>query len=190
MSALRPSLGLTHATAMVVGTIIGASIFVQPSEISEAVPSVSRHAAGLARRRRADARSARSSAPSWRRRFRRPAACTSSCAKRSRRPLGFLWGWAMFWSMHSGIIAAIAMVFARYVATFVPLSDLGIRLRRGRGDRRCSRRSTTSACGTGSSVQNVFTVGQGRWRSSRSSRRACVARAGPRDGQRSVARAI
>src|SRR5262245_32872227 len=41
---------------------------------------------------------------------------------------GFLWGWAMFWSMHSGIIAAIAMVFARYVATIVPLGDLGIRL--------------------------------------------------------------
>ena len=32
---------------------------------------------------------------------------------------GFLWGWAMFWSMHSGIIAAIAIVFARYAAHFV-----------------------------------------------------------------------
>ncbi len=41
MSALRPSLGLTHATAMVVGTIIGASIFVQPSEITKLMPSVS-----------------------------------------------------------------------------------------------------------------------------------------------------
>ena len=41
---------------------------------------------------------------------------------------GFLWGWAMFWSMHSGIIAAIAMVFGRYAATIVPLGDLGIRL--------------------------------------------------------------
>ena len=41
---------------------------------------------------------------------------------------GFLWGWAMFWSMHSGIIAAIAMVFARYAATIVPIGDLGIRL--------------------------------------------------------------
>src|SRR5262249_54067860 len=41
---------------------------------------------------------------------------------------GFLWGWAMFWSMHSGIIAAIAMVFGRYFATIVPLGDLGIRL--------------------------------------------------------------
>ena len=41
---------------------------------------------------------------------------------------GFLWGWAMFWSMHSGIIAAIAMVFGRYAATIVPLGDLGVRL--------------------------------------------------------------
>jgi APA family basic amino acid/polyamine antiporter len=29
----------------------------------------------------------------------------------------------MFWSMHSGIIAAIAVVFARYAAAVVPLSD-------------------------------------------------------------------
>jgi hypothetical protein len=26
---------------------------------------------------------------------------------------GFLWGWAMFWTMHSGIIAAIAVIVAR-----------------------------------------------------------------------------
>src|SRR5207245_1688761 len=41
--------------------------------------------------------------------------------------LGFLWGWAMFWSMHSGIIAAIAMVVSRYVAYFVPLGDTGLK---------------------------------------------------------------
>jgi len=40
---------------------------------------------------------------------------------------GFLWGWAMFWSMHSGIIAAIAVIFARYLAAIVPLGDNGIR---------------------------------------------------------------
>ena len=33
----------------------------------------------------------------------------------------------MFWMMHSGIIAAMAMVFARYAAFFVPLGDRGIR---------------------------------------------------------------
>jgi len=42
--------------------------------------------------------------------------------------LGFLWGWAMFWSMHSGIAAAIATVFARYAGTFLPLDDTGTRL--------------------------------------------------------------
>src|SRR5262249_19063869 len=41
--------------------------------------------------------------------------------------LGFLWGWAMFWVMHSGIIAAIAVMMARYIAYFVPLSENGIR---------------------------------------------------------------
>ena len=42
--------------------------------------------------------------------------------------LGFLWGWAMFWSMHSGIVAAIAMVFARYAGTFVTLGETGTRV--------------------------------------------------------------
>jgi APA family basic amino acid/polyamine antiporter len=41
--------------------------------------------------------------------------------------LGFLWGWAMFWSMHTGIAAAIATVFARYAAYFVPMSDAALR---------------------------------------------------------------
>jgi APA family basic amino acid/polyamine antiporter len=34
----------------------------------------------------------------------------------------------MFWSVHSGIIAAIAVVFARYVGHFTPLADTGIRV--------------------------------------------------------------
>lgn len=42
--------------------------------------------------------------------------------------LGFLWGWAMFWSMHSGIVAAIATVFARYAGTFVVLGETGTRV--------------------------------------------------------------
>ena len=37
-SGLRRAIRLPHATAMVVGTIIGASIFVQPSEITGQVP--------------------------------------------------------------------------------------------------------------------------------------------------------
>jgi APA family basic amino acid/polyamine antiporter len=49
--------------------------------------------------------------------------------KRTFSPaLGFLWGWAMFWTMHSGIIAAIAVVLARYLTYFVPMGETGIRL--------------------------------------------------------------
>jgi APA family basic amino acid/polyamine antiporter len=42
--------------------------------------------------------------------------------------IGFLWGWAMFWSVHSGIIAAIAVIFSRYVSYFFPLNDVMIRV--------------------------------------------------------------
>ena len=41
--------------------------------------------------------------------------------------VGFLWGWAMFWTMHSGIIAAVAVIFARYLAFFFPMSDTMIK---------------------------------------------------------------
>jgi APA family basic amino acid/polyamine antiporter len=34
----------------------------------------------------------------------------------------------MFWSMHTGIIAVLAMVFARYVGHFIPLGDGGLRI--------------------------------------------------------------
>src|SRR6185369_4767598 len=40
MAKLSRSIGLTQATAMVVGTIVGASIFVQPSEVSRALPGI------------------------------------------------------------------------------------------------------------------------------------------------------
>jgi APA family basic amino acid/polyamine antiporter len=36
--------------------------------------------------------------------------------------IGFLWGWAMFWSIHSGIIAAISVIFSRYASYFFPMT--------------------------------------------------------------------
>src|SRR3989440_6072793 len=124
---LERSIGLLQSTALVVGTIVGASIFVQPSEVSRAVPSL----AGMLLVWLA------AGALTW--------FGASICAELSSvmprtggvyvflremfsPACGFLWGWAMFWSMHSGIIAAIAMVFGRYAATIVPLGDLGVRL--------------------------------------------------------------
>ena len=112
---------------MVVGTIIGASIFVQPSVVTGAVPSVSgvfavwivagalTLAGALITAELAAAVPDSGGVYAFLREAYSPA-------------VGFLWAWAMFWSMHSGIIAALAVVFARYVGYFVPLGDAGIRL--------------------------------------------------------------
>ena len=125
--ALDRSLGLTHATAMVVGTIIGASIFVQPSEITRQMPSVSGIllvwlAAGVLTLFGALVCAELASA------FPRTGGVYVFLKEAWSPAAGFLWGWAMFWSMHTGIIAAIAMVFARYAAHFVPMGELGLRL--------------------------------------------------------------
>src|SRR5262245_62126503 len=125
---LRPRLiGHTPATAMVVGTIVGSSIFVQPSEVSRAVPSFGGMllvwiAAGALTWFGASICAELSSA------MPRTGGVYVFLREMFSPAAGFLWGWAMFWSMHSGIIAAIAMVFGRYFATIVPLGDRGIRL--------------------------------------------------------------
>lgn len=126
-SNLKPALGLTHATAMVVGTIIGASIFVQPSEITRQMPSVEGIivawlAAGALTLFGALVCAELSSA------FPKTGGVYVFLREAWSPSLGFLWGWAMFWSMHSGIIAAIATVFARYAAYFIPMDAAGQRL--------------------------------------------------------------
>jgi len=127
VTELKRSIGLGQATAMVVGTIIGASIFVQPSEIARLVPSVPGVfavwiAAGVLTLFGALCCAELASA------FPRTGGVYVFLKETYSPAVGFLWGWAMFWSMHSGIIAAIAVVFARYVGYFVPLGDTGIRL--------------------------------------------------------------
>jgi APA family basic amino acid/polyamine antiporter len=126
-SSLTRSIGLTQATAMVVGTIVGSSIFVQPSEVSRAVPTFAGMllvwvvAGALTWFGASICAELTSALP-------RTGGVYVFLREMFSPAAGFLWGWAMFWSMHSGIIAAISMVFARYVATLVPMGDLGIRL--------------------------------------------------------------
>jgi APA family basic amino acid/polyamine antiporter len=127
MPHLTRAMRLPDATAMVVGTIIGASIFVQPSEITRLVPSPGGIAlvwalAGALTLVGALICAELASA------FPRAGGVYVFLRQAFGPPVGFLWGWAMFWSMHTGIIAAIAVVFARYVGWFVPLGDTGIRL--------------------------------------------------------------
>ena len=112
---------------MVVGTIIGASIFVQPSLVSGAVPSVSGMllvwaAAGVLTLIGTLVTAELASA------FPGTGGVYVFLRESYSPAVGFLWCWAMFWSMHTGIIAAIATVCARYVGFFVPLGDTGVRV--------------------------------------------------------------
>src|SRR5258708_8426044 len=122
----RRSMSLPHATAMVVGIILGASIFIQPSEITRLVPSVRGLmmvwlAAGVLTGCGALVCAELSSV------FPHTGGVYIFLKQIFSPALGFLWGWGMFWSMHSGIIAAIAVILARYVAYFVPMGEHGIR---------------------------------------------------------------
>ncbi|HEV8411448.1 MAG TPA: amino acid permease, partial [Gemmatimonadaceae bacterium] len=106
--------------------IIGASIFVQPSAVTAQVPSVAGVlvvwlAAGLLTLIGALVIAELASA------WPRTGGVYVFLREIYSPPVAFLWGWAMFWTMHSGIVAVIAMVFARYVGTFIPLGDLGTR---------------------------------------------------------------
>ena len=112
---------------MVIGTIIGASIFVQPSLVSGAVPSVTGMLlvwaiAGILTLIGALVTAELASA------FPGTGGVYVFLRESYSPAIAFLWCWAMFWSMHTGIIAAIAMVCARYIGFFVPLGDTGLRV--------------------------------------------------------------
>jgi APA family basic amino acid/polyamine antiporter len=125
-SRLDRPIGLLQATAMVAGIIVGASIFVQPSEINRHVPSVAGVlsvwlAAGTLTLFGSLVCAELSSV------YPRTGGVYVFLKETFSPGVGFLWGWAMFWSAHSGIIAASSMVLARYVGFFVPLGDVGIK---------------------------------------------------------------
>lgn len=122
--SLRRAIRLPHATALVVGTIIGASIFVQPSEVTSQVHSVGGVLlvwllAGLLTLIGSLACAELAST------FTRTGGVYVYLSEAFHPAAGFLWGWAMLLTMHSGIIAAIATVFSRYAGTFVPLGTWG-----------------------------------------------------------------
>ena len=120
-------MGLGRASAVVVGIIIGASIFVQPSVITGQMKSgwgvlAVWATAGLLTMIGALVIAELSSA------FPRGGGVYVFLREAYSPAVGFLWGWAMFWTMHSGIVAAIAVICARYVGTFLELGDTSTRL--------------------------------------------------------------
>jgi len=123
---LERTLRLPHATALVVGTILGSAVFVQASEVTEHVPQIWAVllvwcVAGVLSLFGALACAELASA------FPRTGGVYVFLRETYAPVVGFLWGWAMFWVMHSGIIAAMATVFGRYAGFFVPIGDRGIR---------------------------------------------------------------
>jgi APA family basic amino acid/polyamine antiporter len=124
---LSRSITPLHATALVVGIIIGASIFVQPSVITGTVPSLTAVYAvwitsGILTLFGALIAAELSSA------YPHAGGVYVFLREAFSPGVAFLWGWAMFWTMHTGIIAVIAMVFARYVSFFLPVGDAGLRV--------------------------------------------------------------
>lgn len=111
---------------MVVGIIIGASIFVQPSVVTGLVPSVGGVFlvwifSGILTFFGALVCAELAST------FTRSGGVYVYLKEAYSPAAGFLWGWAMFWSMHSGIIAAVAVIFARYLGFFFPLNGTMIK---------------------------------------------------------------
>ncbi len=155
---LERAIRLPQATAMVVGTIIGTAIFVQPSEVTGQVPSVGAIfavwiVAGVLTMFGALVCAELASI------FTRSGGVYIYLNEAYTPALGFLWGWAMFWTMHSGIIAAIATVCGRYTAYFVPLGDAGIR---AVGIAVILMLSAINYIGVrhGSQLQTIFTAGK------------------------------
>ena len=127
VNELPQTLTRLNAVAMVVGTIIGASIFVQPSEIARYLASPGEImlvwlACGVLTLFGAFVCAELASA------FPQTGGLYIFLRDAFSPLVGFLWGWAMFWSVHTGIIAAIATVFARYTAQFIPVEDAGVRV--------------------------------------------------------------
>jgi APA family basic amino acid/polyamine antiporter len=119
-------MGLAAAASMVVGIIVGVSIFVQPSEVTRL------------------ATSQRGAALVWLVSGVLTLCAALVCAelawlfpetggvyvflKRIYSPaLGFLWGWGMITVMHTGILSAIAVVLGRYAAAFFGWGEVGVR---------------------------------------------------------------
>ena len=119
-------MGLAAATSMVTGIIVGAFIFVQPAEVTRLVPN------------------GRGVILVWLVSGLLTLCAALVCAELSRLypatggvyvflrqiyspPLAFLWGWGMFFVMHAGILAAIAVVLARYAGYFFGLGDAATR---------------------------------------------------------------
>ena len=123
---LPRAIRLHQATALVVGVVVGVAIFVQPAEVARGVGSPQALlavwiAAGLLAL--AGGLLCAELASS----FRDGGGVLRYLTAAFGPAVGFLWAWALFWAIHTGIVAALAVVFARSVEALAPGLGLGER---------------------------------------------------------------
>jgi APA family basic amino acid/polyamine antiporter len=157
-AGLRRTIGIVQATALVAGIMIGASIFVQPSEITGRVPSVPGVflvwlISGLLTFTGALVCAGFASV------YAQSGGVYVFLREAYSPAVGFLWGWAMFWSIHSGIIAAVSVIFARYAAYFLPMGGIAVK---GTAVAAIVVLSAVNYLGVrqGSLFQTLFTIGK------------------------------
>ena len=117
-------LGLTDATSLVVGSIIGSGIFLVPQAVAQQLPSISAvllvWAAGGALSLFGALSLAELGAA-----FPRAGGLYVYLTHAYNRPAGFLYGWGLLAMIHSGSIATLAVAFGLYLGRLLPLGPAG-----------------------------------------------------------------
>jgi APA family basic amino acid/polyamine antiporter len=117
--SLDRSIRLPNAVALVVGTVVGSAIFVQPAEVARAAgsPAAALAAWGVAGALAlAGALVCAELASS----FRSGGGLLRYLTEAFGPTVGFLWAWTLFWTIHTAILGAVAVVFGRSVRALAP----------------------------------------------------------------------
>lgn len=126
-ATLNRTLGLTSAVCLVAGAVIGSGVFLVASDIMGAVPSP---AAGLSVWVVAGLLSLLGGLTFGELGAMYPGAGGQYVYLREAfGPLpAYLYGWSCFWVIQAGSIAAVAIAFAQYFSSFVPMGPVGVKL--------------------------------------------------------------
>jgi APA family basic amino acid/polyamine antiporter len=120
-ATLKRELGLFDSTSILIGTIIGAAIFLIPSAVAAQVKSFSAVllvwliGGGLSIFGALSLGELGAAFPD-------AGGLYVYLSQAYGRPVGFLYGWGLFTVIHTGSIAAVAVAFSLYLGRLVPLS--------------------------------------------------------------------
>jgi APA family basic amino acid/polyamine antiporter len=124
VASLQRSIRLPHAVALVVGTAVGSAIFVQPGEVARAAgsPGAALAAWGVAG---ALALAGALVCAELASAFRSGGGVLRYLTEAFGPTVGFLWAWTLFWTIHTSILGAVAVVLGRSVLSLAPALPVG-----------------------------------------------------------------